>query len=243
MNPNFKRKVKKETLQSKALQDEKELLVSFPPNYDEHQQYPVLLLHDGDDYFYMGRIVTQANALIHQGQLQPFLIIGLPVNKKQRNQEYSPLGNRHQQHLQFLADELIPYIQRNIPAADFSPDNWVIGGSSLGGTISLHFALAYPNLCKRLLLQSCAFLAPSLEQIKNAPSLEQLNIYQSIGKDETSVPTSLGALDFLSQNRKAYRLLCDKHATVHYIESEGEHTWRLWQQDLPQALSYFFNFQ
>lgn len=243
LNPNFQRNVQKAVIRSEALRAEKELLISFPPGYDEQQQYPVLLLHDGDDYFYMGRIVTQANALIHQGELQPFLIVGLPVNHKQRNQEYSPLGDRHQQHLHFIAEELFPFVQRNIPAADLSPDNTVVGGSSLGGTISLHFALTYPNLCRRLFLQSCAFFQPTFAQIKKAPTLEQMTIYQLIGQDETSVPTAMGALNFLQQNRTAHRLFTEKQATVHYVEAEGDHTWRLWQKDLPYALRYFFIFQ
>lgn len=241
LNPNFKRKIKKEIIASKALMEEKEFLISFPPDYTDQQQYPVLMLHDGDDYFYMGRIVTQANALIHQGRLRPFLIIGIPVDKKKRNQEYSPLGSRHQQHLQFLAEELIPTIQQQLPTADFSPENWVIGGSSLGGTVSIHFALTYPGFCRQVLLQSCAFLEPTMDQIKKAISLQSLHLYQSVGKNETSVPTSMGSLNFLSQNRHARRLLMEKQATVHYVEAEGEHNWRLWQEELPNALHYFFH--
>jgi len=241
MNPNFQRKIKRAVLLSKALQAEKELLISFPPSYDEQQKYPVLFLHDGDDYFYMGRIVTQANALIHQQELKPFLLIGIPVKKKQRDREYSPFGDRHQQHLQFLAEELWPYVQHQIPAADLSSEQTIVGGSSLGGTISLHFALTYPNLCKRLLLQSCAFLGPTITQIKKAPTLKHLHIYQLVGRNETAVPTSMGALNFLAQNRTAYQLLTEKQAKVHYVEAKGDHTWRLWQQDLPQALHHFFH--
>lgn len=239
MNPNFKRVIKKETIESKFLQDQKEIILSIPPGYQEHQKYPVLLLHDGDDYFQMGRIVTQANPLIDQGQLEPFLIIGIPVNKKKRNQEYSPNGKSHKDHLQFVLQELRPFIQQKY-AADFSPHRWVVGGSSLGGTVSLHLALTYPDQCQRVLSQSGAFLDETLAQIEESRHLSTLQIYQSIGLNETKVPTHMGNLDLLTQNRKAYHLLQKKQATVKYVESPGEHTWRLWQNELPQALNYFF---
>lgn len=240
MNPNFKRKIKKEVIQSETLKDEKELLISFPPGYSPDRKYPVLLLQDGDDYFHMGRIVTQANPLIDKGQLKPFLIIGVPVKKTKRNQEYSPLGSRHHQYLQFLAEEVRPYVQQTYPEADFSPDQWVVGGSSLGGSVSIHFALAYSNLCKRVFLQSGAFLDETFERIKQSDTLDQMQIYQSIGLSETSVPTQIGSIDFLKRNRQAYGLFVEKEATVKYVEAEGDHTWRLWQKDLPQALHYFF---
>lgn len=239
MNPNFKRVIKKEIIESKFLQDQKEIILSIPPGYREERKYPVLLLHDGDDYFQMGRIVTQANPRIDQGQLEPFLIIGIPVNKKKRNQEYSPIGKSHKSHLQFVMQELRPFIQKKY-AADFSPNRWVVGGSSLGGTVSLHLALTYRDQCQRVLSQSGAFLDETLVQIEQSNQLSSLQIYQFIGLNETAVPTQMGALDLLSQNRKAYHLLLKKQAKVKYVEAPGEHTWRLWQQELPQALSYFF---
>lgn len=239
MNPNYKRKIVREVIQSKALKDEKEVLISFPPGYHPNQLYPVLLLHDGDDYFRMGRIVTQANPIIDQGLLRPFLIIGVPVDKKKRNQEYSPAGDRHHQHLFFIIEELIPAIQQKYPA-DFSPEQWVIGGSSLGGTVSLHAALSYPNHCQNVLMQSGAFLDQTFQLLKQRKTLKFLQVYQSIGLDETSVPTHIGQLDFLALNRKAYRLFVEKEATVNYVEAKGDHTWRFWQKDLLQALHYFF---
>lgn len=239
MNPNHLRKIKRETIQSDALQDTKEILISFPPGYHEHRPYPALLLHDGDDYFHMGRIVTQANPLMDKGELIPFLIIGIPVNKKRRNQEYSPIGHRQPLHLQFLKEELIPFLTTHYPV-DLSPSRWVIGGSSLGGTISFHFALANPDLCQRVLLHSAAFLDETLQQIKQGPALQKMNIYQLIGLNERAVPTNVGEIDFLERNRQAYKLLQEKKAKIKYLEAEGDHTWRLWQKDLPQALQYFF---
>lgn len=241
MNPNFKRNIKREGIQSETFQEEKEILISFPPDYKPQQRYPVLLLHDGDDYFHMGRIVTQVNPLIDLGQLKPFLILGLPVKKKDRTEEYSPLGSRHHQHLRFLAEELLPIVKERYPSADFSPGKWVIGGSSLGGIVSLHFALTFPNLCKRVLLQSSAFFDETFHRINHTYGLEQMQIYQSIGRNETSVPTSIGNVDFLVQNRKAYHLLVDQKAVVKYVEAEGDHTWRFWQKDLIDALRFFFN--
>lgn len=238
MNPNFKRIIKKAALTSKALQDQKEIILSFPPSYRKEKRYPVLLLHDGDDYIRMGRIVTQANPMIDRGELNPFLIVAVPVLKERRNQEYSPLGEHYQAHMQFILEELRPFLEANYPA-DCSPESWVLGGSSLGGTISLHIALTYPQYCKRILSQSGAFLPITMEKIRQVDTLT-LQIYQSIGLDETAIPTHAGELDLLAQNREAHRLFVEKQAQVSYTEFAGGHTWRHWQQELPQALQFFF---
>lgn len=231
--------IKKESIQSTFLQQEKEIFISYPPQIDHVQDLPVLLLHDGPDYFFLGRLITQANQLITEQRLRPFISIALPVTKENRVAEYSPQGKHFHAHQRFLIDELFPLLKEKHPVSSNHKD-WVMGGASLGATASLHFALTYPQYCQAVLSQSGAFLPQTTELIAEQENISQLRIYQSIGQSETAVPTHQGIVDLLARNRQVYQALEEKQASTRYMEREGEHTWGLWQRDLPKALKTFF---
>lgn len=234
-----KRIIKKMELHSQYLGEIKQILVSLPSDADPNAAYPLLVLHDGPDYFNLGRIVTQGLQLMAEGIIQPLVMVAIPVNKENRTAEYSPIGHRQPNHIRMVIEELLPRLRKEFPVSTQKED-LVIGGSSLGGTISLHIALQFPEVCQKVITQSGAFLTATQDAILKEQSLEHLTIYQSIGLSETAVPTHMGALDFVTRNREVYRLLVEKKATVHYVEAEGDHTWGFWQRDIPQALRVFF---
>lgn len=232
-----KRTIKREILTSQFLQQTKEILVFLPPNYDEKQQYPWMILHDGNDYFNLGRIVTQAIQMIADGLIHPLILVAVPVDKSIRTSEYSPVGQRNRMHQRMIVEELLPLIKNRYSV---HPSQMVIGGSSLGGTASLHLALQYPHIFNRVLSQSGAFLKQTKEVILQAQNLNYLTIYQSVGKSEIAVPTQMGNLDLVARNREVHQHLNQKEAHVHYVEEEGDHTWGFWQKDLSSALPFFF---
>ncbi|RAL21326.1 alpha/beta hydrolase [Thermoflavimicrobium daqui] len=234
-----KRIIKREVISSKYLHEDKQVLISLPPGYDESSSYPCLILHDGDDYFNLGRIVTQANQMISEGQIKPLIMVAVPVQKSLRTEEYAPHGARHELHQQFIMDELLPMLKERYPVS-LTRENWVIGGSSLGAAASLQLAINHPQQFTHVLSQSGAFLSQTTELICQMTNLQDLIVYQSIGKSETAVSTHMGNLDLVTRNREVYRHLVEKKATVTYREKEGDHTWGFWQRDLPEALHFFF---
>lgn len=240
MDPKYlKRTIKRETLTSSHLEESKEIQIYLPPDYVESESYPLLILHDGPDYLNLGRIATQANQLLSQEKMIPIVMAFVPVDKKKRTAEYSPIGDRHEAHKLMIIEELLPLIEKKY-SVDTSTDQLVIGGSSLGGTVSLHIALDYPEICNRVLSQSGAFLEQTIKDLSRVYSLQFLEIYQSIGLAETSIETHMGTLDLVARNREAYRLFQEKRAHVDYYEEDGDHTWGFWQRELPRALRFFF---
>jgi enterochelin esterase-like enzyme len=238
MDPKFlKRTIKKDSIDSHHLQTEKKVLVYLPPDFEETNLYPTLFLHDGDDYFSFGRIATQANQLISEQKIKALLMVAIPVEKEVRSAEYSPIGVRNEAHLQFMTRELFPYLAERYP---IDQNQLVVGGSSLGGTVSLHLALRYPTIWNKVLSQSGAFLPQTITALENQPSLDWLTIYQSIGLQETAVPTHIGEVNLVTQNRKVEQKLRERNAKLRYVEQDGSHTWGLWQPELPNALIHFF---
>ncbi len=73
-----------------------------------------------------------------------------------------------------------------------SPDERILAGDSLGGTVSLHLALEHPELFHNVLSLSGAFLHKTQEAIAREEDLSWLRIYQLIGLNETEVKTDRG---------------------------------------------------
>lgn len=234
-----KRIIKKELLTSQFLDETKEILLYLPPGHEGLTALPILVLHDGPDYFNLGRIVTQATPMIEAGELQPFVIVAIPVNKQCRTDEYSPTGDRQSLHIRMVIEELLPFIRERYPVSK-EREGLVIGGSSLGGTVSLHLALQHPTVCSQVLSQSGAFMQQTIDEVMRQPTLSHLRVYQSIGLSETAVSTQMGTLDLVARNREMRQHLMEKGAQVAYYEEEGDHTWGFWQRELPRALRLFF---
>ncbi|SDZ36700.1 esterase family protein [Thermoactinomyces sp. DSM 45892] len=234
------RTIKKEKLTSSHLEETKDIHVYLPPEYDDSLLYPLLILHDGPDYLNLGRIATQANQLLSKNEMVPVVMAFVPVDKTKRTAQYSPTGAFHEAHELMIVEELLPLMQQRY-AVDTSTDKLVIGGSSLGGTASLHIALEYPEICNRVLSQSGAFLEQTVHDLSRVYSLQFLEIYQSIGLSETAIETHMGTLDLVARNREVHQLLLEKRAHVAYHEEAGDHTWGFWQRELPRALKFFFS--
>lgn len=236
----LKRTIVKQTLWSEALQEERKLRIYLPPGYNEVLSYPVVYCQDGEEFFNFGRIATLAGQLIIEEDYEPFIIVGVEVNVKVRTQEYAPFGSRFKQYLTCFAEEIIPFIEHNY-AVRRTPEERVLAGDSLGGSVSLHLALAYPSIFNRILSLSGAFYPESRELIAAEDDLSWLTINMLVGLQETEYKTDTGVYDFVDMNRKTRALLEERGATVDYREKDGVHLWGFWQKELPESLRYFLN--
>ncbi|MEI7026596.1 alpha/beta hydrolase [Paenibacillus sp. y28] len=235
----YQRTVLKECVVSDFLGESRNLRVFLPPGYNELLSYPVLYCQDGEDFFNFGRAATTATRLILDENMSPFLIVGVDVDKKVRTEEYAPDGSRFQAYCGFFAEELIPWVEQRF-AARPSRDERLLAGDSLGGTVSLHLALDYPELFNQVIALSGAFLPSSSARVARETDLSWLKLYQLIGLDEDEVKTDRGRFDFLSLNREMKVLLEARGTQLVYEEKPGKHVWGLWQAALPEALKKFW---
>ena len=144
----------------------------LPPGYDQQPQrhYPVLYLHDGQNLFDGSTSFIQgqdwhvgqtADAEILAGRVEPLIVVGI-YNTKSRIGEYTPTkmprlgGGRADRYGKFLLEEVIPFVHREYRAAS---EAWRrgIGGSSLGGLVSLYLGLSRPDVFGEI-----AALSPSV---------------------------------------------------------------------------------
>jgi len=237
----LKRTIVKDAVDSRFLPEKnRNLRVFLPPGYNEVLSYPVVYCQDGEDFFNFGRIATTATKLILDDGLEPFIIVGVDVDKKVRTSEYTPGGERNNGYIRFFAEELLPYVESKY-AVRRDPQSRLLAGDSLGGTVSLHIALKHPELFTRVMSLSGAYYASSQNIIASAGDLSWLSIYMIVGLQEDAYQTDTGVYDFVALNRNARALLLNNNANVHYEEKDGKHQWGFWQKEVGQALSYFID--
>jgi enterochelin esterase-like enzyme len=237
----LKRTIVRETVPSRHLPEQaRNLRIFLPPGYNEVLSYPVVYCQDGEDFFNFGRIATTATKLILDEGLEPFIIVGVDVDKKIRTDEYTPDGSRYDGYIRFFAEELIPFIEERYSVRQ-EPQHRVLAGDSLGGSVSLHLALAFPHLFTRVISLSGAYYGVSQNIISAQGDLSWLTIYMIVGLQEDAYETDRGVFDFVALNRNAKALLEHKQATVSYLEKDGKHQWGFWQKEIDRALTYFID--
>jgi enterochelin esterase-like enzyme len=236
----YERKIIKESVTSSHLKEPRNIRVSLPPGYNELLSYPIVYCQDGEDFFNFGRIVTQANNLILEEGVEPFLIVGVDVDKSVRRSEYHPEGSRFRAYCSFFAEEMVPFIENKYPARASSSER-VLAGDSLGGTVALHLALDYPQLFTRVIAFSGAFYHETQQRIRAEADLSWMTVFQTVGRRETAFETADGVHNFVEMNRDTKRLLSERNAVLQYQETDGEHVWGQWQSLIPESLKYYFS--
>jgi predicted alpha/beta superfamily hydrolase len=100
-----------------------------------------------------------AEELIHKREIQPLIIVGIYNAGEQRMAEYTHVrdrrgrGGRAKAYAKFLIEDLKPFIDseyRTIP----DRANTGLGGSSLGGLVTLYLGLHHPDTFGKLIVMS-----------------------------------------------------------------------------------------
>jgi predicted alpha/beta superfamily hydrolase len=165
--------IKHEQFPSRFLRNQRDLIVYLPPGYNEQpkRKFPVLYLHDGQNLFdgatafipgmdwHVGQTADQ---YIYESRVEPLIIVGIYNAGKQRLQEYTPTriprlgGGRANRYARFLTEEVRPFLEKDYRVLG-GKENTGIGGSSLGGLVSLFLGLRMPQVFGKI-----AALSPSV---------------------------------------------------------------------------------
>jgi predicted alpha/beta superfamily hydrolase len=155
------------------LPDERDIIVYVPPSYDvEHERtYSVLYMHDGQNLFdpqtsfIKGRtwqVREHADAAIQAGEVEPLIIVGIYNTGDRRMAEYTHDRSRQMgggeadDYGLMLTRELMPWIATQYRVRQ-ERESTGLGGSSLGGLVTLFLGLRHPEHFGKL-----AVLSPSV---------------------------------------------------------------------------------
>lgn len=160
---------------SRLLGNRRDVLVYLPPGYARsRRRYPVLYLHDGQNVFdaatsYVGvawEADDTAERMIRAGEIAPTIIVAVNNAQEDRIHEYTPTRGAFEiygekgrskalgaKYGRFLRDELKPFVDMHYRTRP-EPESTGLGGSSLGGLITLYLGLKYPRTFTRLAVMS-----------------------------------------------------------------------------------------
>jgi predicted alpha/beta superfamily hydrolase len=190
--------------ESDYLSEPRDLVVYLPPGYEQepNRRYPVLYLHDGQNLFEGAtafvpgqdwHVSDTAEERITSGAVEPLIIVGIYNAGKRRIDEYTPTRDRRHGaggdaalYGQMLTRELKPFIDKTYRTLP-DPANTGLGGSSLGGLVTLFLGMLHPDMFGKL-----AVLSPSvwwdnrviLKLVRMVDPKPRLQIWLDIGTGE-----------------------------------------------------------
>ena len=155
---------------SRYLPDDRDIVVYLPPGYNRNPEraYPVLYLHDGQNLFdprtsfVEGRtwqVREQADAAIEAGEVEPLIIVGIYNTGERRIAEYTHErdpklgGGEADKYGKLLTRELMPWIASEYRVR-VGREATGLGGSSLGGLVTLYLGLRNASIFGKLAVMS-----------------------------------------------------------------------------------------
>jgi predicted alpha/beta superfamily hydrolase len=246
---------------SNILGNRRDVLVYLPRGYRRlsRRRYPVLYLHDGQNVFDAATsfsgvewgVDETAERLIKESLIEPLIIVAVANIGEERIHEYAPTRGvidakakrkkcskgLAQKYGHFLIEELKPYIDRKYrtnPDAEFTG----LGGSSLGGLVTLAIGILYPHAFSRLMVMSPSIWWDDFAIYRLVDSIEQkppLKIWLDTGTAEPGWEQARELLKRLVE--KGLKLSTD----LQYMEAQSaDHSEAAWAMRVEPALRFLF---
>lgn len=244
----------------------RDLLVWLPPGYDapenKDRRYPVLYLQDGQNIFQKHPAIPAewgvdeaATKLINDKVVEPLIIVGIPSTKL-RMAEYAPPSTAPSakksdeyagdQYVQWLIDTVMPRVERSFRVRT-GPESTGIGGSSMGGLISLYAGVTHPQVFGKVLAESPSIMfngtnygAEMTVGSRQWPS----KVYLAVGGTELGKGEPFKNADYakavktFNQSLKDAGLGEDRRLFV--FDQDAVHNEEAWAKRFPQALRFLF---
>ncbi|HEX3985776.1 MAG TPA: alpha/beta hydrolase-fold protein [Acidobacteriaceae bacterium] len=256
--PPHPRVRKHEHFKSRFLPSERDLWVYVPPGYeeDERRSYPLLVLQDGQNLFdpetafirgRTWRVAEQADAAIEAGDVEPLVIAGVANAGERRLAEYTPTrdwklgGGEARLYGEMLIREVLPFLRERY-RLQTSPAQTGLGGSSLGGLVSLWLGLQHPEIFGKLAVLSPSVwwnhrsIVRTVDEV--APALTQRpRVWLDVGDQEGR--RTLADAERLHARLEAHGW--QDEADVHFeIVSGGTHDEAAWAERVRPMLRFLF---
>ncbi len=229
------------------LRRRRRISILLPWDYaSTNKRYPVLYLQDGQNLFeddapFGTWSVDKHLAALAQRGKGDLIVVAIDHGGRERIKEYMPYDTPKwgeglgKAYARFLAETLKPYIDENFRTL---PDraHTGIGGSSMGGLISIYAGILFPQTYSKFLIFSPSlWAAPNIyDEPLGFAAQPETRIYLFAGGKE-------GANMVLNAQRfaKTLKALCPRPDLVRLeIDPEGQHNEARWGQEFPKAVEW-----
>jgi predicted alpha/beta superfamily hydrolase len=223
----------------------------LPYDYEtSDRKYPVLYMQDGQNLFNPNAPfgewgIDKSLARLAEEGCGDIIIIAIDHGEKERIKEYLPFKNSKlgpgdgERYLEFMLKTLKPYVDRTFRVFP-DRDNTGIGGSSMGGLISLYAGLTHSDEFGKLMVFSPSlWISPMINEygLHFSPTASTyLYLYAGRKESKYHIPNVEKFKAALLKEKKA-------NANLHFhlsINDEGEHSEYYWGLEFPKALKWLY---
>lgn len=166
--------------------------ISLPPDYQEDQTYPMVVMTDG-----IWRLSDhpELRPMMVDGEIEPviFVSIGYPVGYDHDEIRVRDLNTEAESYLHFVVDNLVPYLSEIFPV---DPENMTLTGHSRGGFWTI-FAMFNNDIIGKNTFQNFYIGSPYFPSETKGMHIEDLekayyerekdmeyNVYFAVGGEE-----------------------------------------------------------
>lgn len=233
---------------------DREICIYLPPSYNIRTEgFPVVYIHD-EGYLFRDQLPALESLMCRQ-ELRELIFVG--IRPDNRNCEYTPwyakalsarygeFGGQGAQYLDFLANELKPYMDKTYRTLS-TPENTGIAGASFGGLISMYAAFLLPGVFGRIASISGSFWYEGFIEFMKATGIERpgRKIYLDVGMLEGAEKTNIQQT-MVKRNKDAYEILRQKGFSAEHcrfaVEAGANHEHAFFLRRFPFALQWLFN--
>jgi len=252
-NPATLPKIQKinEPFLKKYLGEHRSVNILLPHDYyTSGKSYSVLYMHDGQNLFdekapFGTWGIDKCMSLLSDRGMD-FIVVSIDHAGVNRIKEYSPYRGFSmsgtgdgKKYLAFIAEDLKPYIDikfRTLADRQFTG----IGGSSMGGLISIYAGLVYSHVFGRFMVFSPSlWMAPKIyyDAANFYPNVKsKMYLYAGGRESRTMIPNTRNFKESLTD--RTYGL--DPFIFKLSVDSKGRHNEAIWGKEFPKAVEWLF---
>ena len=217
--------------------------------YHSEARYPVLYLQDGqnlfDDHAPFGSWgVDKKLAVMAERGLSGLIVIAIDHAEEERIREFIPSPHPQfgsgdgKKYARFLAETLKPYVDRHFRTLP-GRRHTGLGGSSMGGLISIYGGLKFPDIYSRLMIFSPSlWVAPNIHfsaMQLDRPYDTKIYIYGGEAESANMVPNIRRFKQAVEESGGDGRIEF-KVA----VDPQGKHNEQRWGEEFPKAAEWLF---
>ena len=222
----------------------------LPHDYEQTtERYPVLYLQDAQNLFnekaqYGNWEIDKKLAVMSEYKIGKIIVIAIEHADQDRIKEYN-VGNtvlgagQGKKYIRFITDTLKPFVDKSFrtkPEREYTG----IGGSSMGGLVSIFSGLMYPEVYGKLMVFSPSlWVVPKMNfnQIDFSEPGET-KIYLYAGGDESA--TMIDHVKRFKKNMLKNEQASSKMKIQLSINMLGKHNETYWSDEFPKAIEWLF---
>jgi predicted alpha/beta superfamily hydrolase len=221
----------------------------LPHDYDSsNETYPVMYLQDAQNLFnekakYGNWEIDKKLAVMAEYKIGKIIIIAIEHAEEDRIKEYNVgktvLGKgQGKKYIRFLTETLKPFVDQNFRTKKDREFNG-IGGSSMGGLVSIYSGLRYPEVYGKLMIFSPSlWVVPKLKIKEKAIAKSDTKIYLYAGEKESE--SLIDQVKDFQNNITTSDFIKNQMNIKLSINPEGKHSERFWSDEFPKAIEWLF---